>query len=185
MTKALLPALATLLIFALAAPAQAAFQSAYTDINLDECLVLNADDFGASWACPGYRGYPLYVAEGDLRFMVSYGFGAPDAPAATQTLPPFNYLGPKIEWRLSNALGGFIPVATILRYFTQTGTEGDKEGQVLVVTQLGEGKTCHIAYIDALANPNANELAQHAADKAGNFDCASDEVETIGEFKAW
>ncbi|UXN74462.1 hypothetical protein N8D56_04770 [Devosia sp. A8/3-2] len=40
---------------------------------------------------------------------------------------------------------------------------------MLVVTQLAEGQTCHIAYIDALANDNANELARQAADKAGKF----------------
>jgi hypothetical protein len=184
MNKPLLPLLAAFGL-SLAGPAQAAFDSAYTDIDLDLCTIVHADDFGASWACPGYKGYPLYVAEGDLRFLVSYGFGAPDEPAADQTLPPFNYLGPKLEWRLSNASGGFVPIATIVRYFTQTGDEDEKEGQVLVVTQLGEGKTCHIAYVDALANDDANELARQAADKAGTFDCATDEIETLGNFKAW
>jgi hypothetical protein len=56
---------------------------------------------------------------------------------------------------------------------------------VLVVTQLVEGNSCHIAYIDALANKNANELAREAADKSGDFDCASDEVEIIGTFEAY
>lgn len=171
---------------AVASPARAAFESAYTDLNLDACLVMETSDFGSVWACPGYKGYPLRIAEGDLRFFVSYGFGAAEEPAAEQTLPPFNYLGPKIEWRLSNASGTFVPVATIVRYFTQNATdEGGPEGQVLVVTQLGEGKTCQIAYIDAVANPDANELARKVADeKAGTADCAA-EPEIIGEFKAW
>ena len=82
------PILATLLAIAtLATPAQAAFNSAYTDLDLDECLVLDADDFGASWACPGYKGYPLMVTEGDLRFALIYGFGAKAGDG--QTLPPF------------------------------------------------------------------------------------------------
>lgn len=168
----------------LASPAQAAFNSAYTDINLDECLVLDADDFGASWACPGYKGYPLKVMEGDLRFSLAYGFNVDKEPR-WQSLPPFNHLGPKMEWRLSNKLARWLPVATIVRYFTADPETGEETGQVLVVTQLVEGNSCHIAYIDARANENANELARAAADASGQFDCATHEVEIIGEFTAW
>jgi hypothetical protein len=178
-----LPVLVLAGTFGVAQPAFAAFNSAYTDINLDQCLVLEADDFGASWACPGYKGYPLMVTEGDLRYSLIYGFGAKAADG--QTLPPFNTLGPKIEWRLSNDLGRWMPVATIVRYHTADAETGEDKGQVLVVTQLVEGQTCHIAYIDALANPNANALAQQAADTSGKFDCANDEVEIIGKFTAW
>jgi hypothetical protein len=176
---------ASLAIVALASPAYAGFNSAYTDIDLDECLVLDADDFGASWSCPGYKGYPLQVSEGDLRFVLNYGFNIRDEPIFGQSLGPFNHLGPKLEWRLSNASGRWLPVATIVRYFTQNQETFEETNQVLVVTQLLEGQTCHIAYIDALANPNANELARQAADKAGSFDCANDEVEIIGKFTAW
>ena len=172
-----------LLMGGLTAPAHAAFNSAYTDINLDQCLVLDSDDFGTSWACPGYKGYPLMVSEGDLRFSLIYGFGAEVADG--QTLGPFNHLGKKLEWRLSNALGRWMPIATIVRYHTADPETGEDKGQVLVVTQLVEGNSCHIAYIDALANPNANELAREAADKAGSFECARDEVEIIGKFEAY
>jgi len=178
------PILAAMLaIAAFTTPAQAAFNSAYTDLDLDECLVLDADDFGASWACPGYKGYPLMVTEGDLRFSLIYGFGAKAGDG--QTLPPFNRPGEKLEWRLSNDLGRWMPIATIIRYHTADPETGEDKGQVLVVTQLIEGNSCHIAYVDALANEKANELAREAADRAGDFDCASDEVEIIGEFEAY
>lgn len=178
----LLPA-AALALAMLTAPAQAAFNSAYTDIDLDQCLVLDADDFGASWSCPGYKGYPLMVTEGDLRFALIYGFGAKMADG--QTLPPFNRLGEKLEWRLSNELGRWMPIATIVRYYTADPQTGEDKGQVLVVTQLVEGNSCHIAYIDALANKNANELARQAADASGHFECARDEVKIIGKFGAY
>lgn len=169
--------------FAFAHPAAAAFESAYTDINLNDCLLLEADDFGASWACPGYKGYPLRISEGDLRFLVEYGFNIDAEPDAV-SLPPFNHLGPRIEWRLSNQSGNWVPIATIVRYFTDAG-EGEKENQVLVVTQLSEGATCHIAYIDATANEDANAKARAAADEmAGSFDCEKD-PQIIGEFEAW
>ncbi|MEO5805291.1 hypothetical protein [Devosia sp.] len=182
--KFIVPVLALL---TMAAPAQAAgFDSAYTDINLDECSVATADDFGSSWACPGYKGYPVYVAEGDLRMFVSYGFGAQTEMAAQQTPPPFNTLGPKIEWRLSNASGGFKPIATIVRYLTEWDGSGPTiKGQVLVVTQLVSGNTCHIAYIDALANADANEQARAIADKSGTFDCQNDAIQFSKKFTAW
>jgi hypothetical protein len=171
-------------LLAQANPAQAAFNSAYTDLDLDQCLVLEADDFSVSWSCPGYRGYPLMVSEGDLRFSLRYGFNI-DKDRGWQSLGPFNHLGAKLEWRLSNALGRWMPIATIVRYFTADPETGEDSGQVLVVTQLVEGNTCHIAYIDARANSNANEMARAAADKSGDFDCASDAVEIIGKFTAW
>lgn len=164
-----------------AAPvAAASIASDYTAINLDDCLVLDADDFGARYACPGYKGFPLWVAEGDLRFFVSYGFGAPDEMAASQTLPPFNTIGDTLEWRLSNESGYWRPFATILRFYTDSGDPDEAEGQVLVVTKIAPGNTCHIAYVDAklLATPDANpnEIARTWADEfAPDFDCETDE----------
>lgn len=174
-----------LCLLAAAGPAQAAFNSSYSDLDLDQCLVLDADDFGATWACPGYKGYPLKVSESDLRFSLEYGFNPDANETGGQTLSPFNYLGPKMEWRLSNDLGRWMPIATIVRYHTADPETGEDKGQVLVVTQLVEGNTCQIAYVDALANTDANELARAAADQSGDFDCGTDEVETIGKFTAW
>ena len=176
---------AATLLLAGSLPAGAAqFNSAYTEINLDECTILSSGEFGASWVCSGYKGVPVYIAEGDLRYFVSFGLGADKEIAAGQTPPPFNYLGETVEWRLSNASGGWKPVAAITRYFVQ-GAEGEPEGQVLAVTQIAPGATCQIAYVDARANPDANELAREVADnKAGSADCA-EEPEIVGVFEAW
>lgn len=177
--------LLALALFSSPAVAQSGMTSAYTDLDIEKCLVLEADDFGASWACPGYKGFPIMVQEGDLRFSILYGFNPKENAEGTQTLPPFNNLGGKIEWRLSNAKGYFFPIATIVRYHTADTTTGENKGQVLVVTQIAEGNTCHIAYVDALANPNANDLAREAADKAGKFNCLADEPKVIGKFTAY
>jgi len=169
-------------VFAVSAPQAKAegFDSAYTDVDLDMCLMLNADDMGASFACPGYKGFPLYVAEGDLRFFVSYGFGALEERAAFQTLPQFNYIHSTLEWRLTNASGDWRPFATILRWFTQIGDGSEPDGQVLVVTKIEPGNTCHVAYIDARLMPNANQIARQWADNATkDFNCETDEVHLI------
>ena len=52
---------------------------------------------------------------------------------------------------------------------------------MLVVTRLPPGPVCHVAYIDAKANPDANKLARKAADDfARDFKCDTDEVKVIG-----
>jgi len=180
MFNRLLPLVVLLLI--LATPALAANTSAYTDIDLDACQVIAEDELGATWRCEGYGGMMMQIAEGDLRMFVSYGDNAGAEPAAQQTPPPFNSLGPKIEWRLDE---DGEPIATILRFFVDRSNEEKPEAQVLIVTRLGEGTTCHVAYVDATANKNANELARQAADElALDFDC-TDQPEIIGKFEAW
>lgn len=160
------------------------FESHYTDIDFDSCTTIEADDLGATQACAGFRGMPVVIAEGDLRMFVSYGIRPLEEKASQQTLPPFNHLGPRIEWRIEADDDYWQPRATILRWFTE-GDGGVETGQVLVVTQLKAGAICHIAYIDARAVENANERARAIADeKAGGFDCA-DEPEIVQPFRAF
>ena len=158
--------------------------SFYTDLKLDDCSITETNDFGTIWACPGYRGIPVMVAEDDLRFMVSYGLKSTEERAASQTLPPLNSLGQTIEWRVSNKAGRWKPYATIIRYLIDAH-EDKNHGEVLAVTRVAEGATCQIAFVDALANADANELARQAADAHGfDFDC-SKEPEIVGKFGAW
>jgi hypothetical protein len=175
-----------LVILASTVPAGAAgLQSEYTDVDIAQCTMLGSDEMGAVWACPGLKGYPVMIAEGDLRMFVSYGFGAGEEKASEETLPPFNRLGAKMEWLRSTEDDTSPPVATILRWYTQRET-GEPESQVLVVTQLKPGATCHIAYVDATANKNANEMARKAAaELAGDFDCEATMPQVIGAFEAF
>jgi hypothetical protein len=156
-----------------AIPAAAENLSVYSKIDLDACREIPPapDDplESGAWWCDGYAGIPVYVSEGDLRFFVSYGENAPDELAAKTTLPAFNHIGETIEWRLDP---DGRPFATILRFFTETG-DGAPDDQVLVLTRLGgPGQTCHIGYVDARANPDANALAREVVDNgAAEFDC--------------
>ncbi len=112
---------------ALSAPAAAAENaSAYTKIILDQCQQQPPDPEdplqSGVWWCEGYERMPVRVAEGDLRFLVSYGADAANEIAAGQTLPAFNTIGDTLEWRLARGGDGALhPFATILRFFTNFG----------------------------------------------------------------
>jgi hypothetical protein len=171
--------------------AQAQFnQSEDTDLDLDLCTVVHSDDFGSTWACNGHKGIPVMIAERDEHFMVSFGLTSTTEPAAKQTLPPVNHLGGKIEWRISNASGAYKPFAAIVPYLTEPpkpeeGKEPGAEGRILVVFKIEMGKTCQIAWIDAVANADAAELARKTADEtAPDFDCAKEPAK-VGKFEAW
>ncbi|MFT6657958.1 hypothetical protein [Maritalea sp.] len=150
--------------------------SVYTKLDLDnECSIIQADDFGATLACPGYRGYPVMVAEGDLRMFVSYGLDSLNERAAEQTLSAFNTIGETLEWRLANRATGWTPIATILRFFTEDGM-GDKQ-QYLIVTKVKLGETCQVARINASKYKNANQIARDVADTmAEGFNCANEPI---------
>ena len=103
-------------------------KSEYTIVELKRCKALpepkgEADgDAGAAWWCPGPKGYKLFLSEGDLRFMVSYGKKAREQRAATQTLGPFNSIFPDdkteratVEWRMRYLKGKWLPFETLLR----------------------------------------------------------------------
>ena len=157
--------------------------SAYTSLKLDQCRQAPTDPDdplqSGVWWCAGYGGIPVWVAEGDVRFSVSFGAHAAEEPAASQTPAMFNTIGETLEWRLEkDADGTWHPFATILRYFTDAGDGQGRRGQLLVVTKLGgRGAVCQIAIIDVLLNPDANLLARQVADEAAaGFDCAKDEV---------
>ena len=99
-----------------------------------------------------------------------------------QTISYFNTAGPKVEWRAANVPDAE-PFATIVRYHYQTHDEagGFVNNQVLVVSRFRFGHSCHVAYIDALANANANLMAREVADKfASSGDCPEGTAPVLG-----
>ena len=153
-------------------------KSRNTTINLKSCKVEARYQDGGAWNCAGIAGYPVYIAEGDLREYLAFGRDARKHRAADQTLPPFNTVFDgktnlaSIEWRLETRDGREVPFATIVRYSTKND-EGS--GQVLIVTKIADGQSCQVAHIDALANPDALAMAREVADnEARAFDCKQD-----------
>lgn len=157
-------------------------ESIYTDLDLDKCKTIVAEEMGSVLTCGGYRSFEVHVTEGDLRYSVFYGPVRKNIMEnAFESFEPFNHLNTRIEWRVDSTGR---PIATILRWFIENlGPEGvpDKKsaGQVLVISRVAqpsEGMGCVIGYVDALSNPDANELARAAADQyASGFACGKQE----------
>jgi hypothetical protein len=163
-----------------AAPANAVtvFQkSVYSTLDFKLCTVLKSTPDGMTYQCPGLPGVPLYFAEGDDRVFLSAGPMLDKATAASQTLKAFNTpfraaaSRATIEWRFVIRDKRKAPYAMIVRYFTQSDAA---KGQVLVVSKVSDTDTCHMAYIDALANADAIVLARRIADeRAASFKCGT------------
>jgi len=162
--------------------------SSYTSTAPKDCRIVDRAkdlDDSTTRVCPGKAGYVVLISEDDLRETVSVGrnrFGASKEPAAQAWFGPFNSTTATVEWRAANGK----PFAIIQRWHIADNTDQDKDGRpvakpMLAVTRLPPGPVCHVAFVDAQANPNANELARHAADEyARNFKCGKDEVKLIG-----
>lgn len=177
--------MALVLTGAMASPVAAnPLKSLYTTIDLKECRQTSRHPDGGAWLCKGLDGYPVYIAEGDLRTFVSVGRQPEKRRAAQQTLGAFNSLfkgksqRATLEWRFVRRDGKILPFATIQRYFTRNDNGA---GQVLVITKVTAAEDCHVAHIDALANPDAIALARDVADNvARSFDCKA-EPKRIGK----
>jgi hypothetical protein len=77
-----------------------------------------------------------------------------------------------VEWRFVRRGERQIPFATIVRFHTSLER---RRGDVLVVSKVTAYETCHVAYVDALANEDAIALARRVADsKARGFDCRNE-----------
>ena len=64
---------ATAFAFVPAPVASNPVKSLYTTIDLKACKRIKRHRDGGAWRCDGLPGYPVYVAEGDLRQFVSVG----------------------------------------------------------------------------------------------------------------
>lgn len=163
--------------------------STYTSTAKKDCKVMRPSrddpDPGFDHVCPGMAGLVVYNVEGDLREVVSVGrtrAAAQKEPAGQAFFGPFSSTTNTIEWR--HPKGG-APFAIIQRWHLADNDDPGPDNrprtkQMLVVTRLPPGPVCHTAFVDVKANPNANELARQAADKARDFKCGKDKVRIEG-----
>lgn len=163
--------------------------SAYTDLDLDKCRTVAEDEMGASLLCRGYERYDVHFSESDLRQSIVYGpLDKKLENEVFESFEAFNHVGSKIEWRRDTT---GTPFATILRWFVENVDDQagmptkESTGQVLVISRVAQpsdGLGCVVGYVDALSNPDANELARKVADEqAQNFACGRDRSAWFGK----
>jgi hypothetical protein len=189
--RATLFALPSLFLPGLDMPALAAssvYTTATTDTGCETMKTPTPEDVdmgAASLKCLGYKDYPLYYNTYDGRTSTYFGhLSQAILDGAGETFEVFNYIdnGDRIEWRLDDK---GVPRATILRYHTQNlnpvsyEPDAEHEGQVLVISRVGQPDDrtgCVTAYIDALENKDANEMARKLADEqAPAFPCGKEQ----------
>ncbi len=152
-------------------------KSLYTVVDLAACESVVSPSPGGARLCDGLPGYPVFVDWTGLKTYVSVGPDAAKRRAAAQTLAVSNSLfegnstRTTVEWRFIVRNGRTVPYATIVRYFTQSPAG---RGETLVIMRVTDRETCHVAYVDALANKDAIVLAREIADeRARSFDCSA------------
>ena len=161
-----LGALGALALLSAAPAAGQAIRSAYTLLDLRRCRTLEVIPEGESVRrrCPGLAGIPLFVNEGDGRSEIDAGHD----DRIWESLPGFNSIGERIEWRLS----GGRPFAIIYR-LRLAATENAPAGSALIVEAAGHGAgapNCRIGLVDG-ALPDANARARTLADRARGTRC--------------
>lgn len=169
-----------ILFSASAAHAVRPIKSLYTALDLTTCNLIGEDGGLRRLRCAGLPGYPVYLATRRTQSFVSVGEDGSIRRAASQTLPAVNTIfsgrskRTTLEWRFVIRDEVHRPFALIARYFTR---QGSRRGEVLVVTRITDTEACHVAYIDAVANPNAIVIARRIADdRARQFECGAEPI---------
>jgi hypothetical protein len=175
--------------FATHAAPQPVAVSAYSSIAAANCWSEGPGrvEDSPTRVCRGRATLVVLVSKDDKRETVSVGHNRVEAaqePAANTFFGPFNSALPAIEWRIA----GDNPFAMIQRWRIADVVDqtisyggGPKAKPLLVVSRLPPGEVCPVAYVDAEANSNADELARQAADQiARDFKCGTDQAEVLG-----
>ena len=149
-----------------AAPAAGqSLRSAYTMLDLRRCRTLEIIPEGESVRrrCPGLAGIPLFVNEGDGRSEIDAGID----DGRWESLPRFNTIGDRIEWRLA----GGRPFAIIYR-LRLAATENAPAGSALIVEAIGRrgAPGCRIGVVEG-ALSDANARARALADRVRAAPC--------------
>ena len=153
--------------------------SAYSSTAAAHCWIMGPGrvEDSPTRVCRGKATLVVLVNKDEARETISVGRDRDDAekqPAAQTSFGPFKQALPGIEWRIA----GGNPFAIIQRWRMIDVPDAKP---LLVVSRLPPGAVCPVAYIDAVANPNADELARQAADEiARDFKCGTDKVKILG-----
>jgi len=147
---------------------------ATTKTGEDGTPLKRSEWYASAWRCKGYRGRYAYIAYGDQREMLAFGTRRSRTTKYVQPLG-FGAWGPMLEWRGSATAN--TPLAAIARYswnIAAPTSEPANKGAMLAVVRVGRGAndSCLVAWVDAVANIDALDLARkHADTRVGSHIC--------------
>jgi hypothetical protein len=164
---------ATLILFCgAAAVAAQKIRSQYTDVSEKKCKTLEEEPaMYILLECAGVGGYKLKLADVDLRqtlTVVSPAGKEYDLDFNTQY---FSYVSGKAEWRVKKAGGKTVPVALVIRFYTQENLQNDREiTAYFLAVKITADEICGVDVIKASA-ARAKKKARLSADKSSGKSC--------------
>lgn len=179
--------LAAMAIISMTAPGSVLAQqnrnilSTYTKWNIETCHIIEKDEVSKVHSCPGKAGIVIKLFNDPDSLTLSFGkeenTRAEIAGKITSEWhweSSFIFAKNTVEWRGYKARSGTTPFAAIVRYDIGKGVGGPFRQKLVVYRIQNDRISCIAAKIDA-HQPNANQLARDAADKAGaSFRCGID-----------
>lgn len=179
--------------------AQGAPSSRYTRVNIEQPPCKSAPPPVEGFSCVGLAGWTLNVGfpafGATLNFSRDKGRVSAVSPTDGRQVPIDGLAGKTttIEWRGTTRGSVFEPYAAIIRVLVLNARQRQemieqgspppsaRRAQILMVTRLGREGSCVVAYVDAQANPQPNDLARAAADTAAKArPCPVEQVEIRG-----
>ena len=165
-------------------PPNSVFTSVYSEVSRTRCpndfnkpLSQLGEHQAITYSCPGRGGYAVDVAY--LGAAVRVAIRRSGEKGGKAQLGAGFDVGDRIEWRGASRERGFDPGAAILRLKNREAK--NKLGEVLGIVRIEDGKACAAAFIDASANPGAQELARRTADEvAAGPGCSSVTPHVVG-----
>ena len=133
------------------------------------------------FACRPFAGWTVrYAYHGAF---VQAVFDPPGRKAQGHAIGAGSDIGERIEWYGINRPAGFSPVAGVLRLHWRADSGTFRS--VLVLIRFEASKACAAAFVDAVANSNANEAIRQAVPQAAAFRCGTDRPAVIGKSTEW
>lgn len=162
---------AVILFCAATTPAQK-IRSRYSAVSEQKCRTLEEEPgMYVLLECTGVGGYKLKLADVDLRQTLTVITPAGKQYDLDFNTEYFSYVGEKAEWRVKKTRGKIVPVALVLRFYTQENPQNDLEVTAyFLAVKITADKICGVDVIKASA-ARARRKARQSADQSSRKRC--------------
>lgn len=171
--KIILTFAAALTFFCGASSAEAQkIRSQYTGVSEKKCKTLEEEPgMYILLECAGIGGYKLKLADVDLRQALTVASPAGKEYDLDFNTQYFAYVSSKAEWRVKKAGGKTVPVALVIRFYTQENLQNDREiTAYFLAVKITADEICGVDVIKASA-ARARQRVRKSADESAGKSC--------------